>query len=124
MTIQEGYRRYACDVASCNEETYAMPNTDAADMYVTRRRIDASGQERELVLCSEHAQVYSALVESCDTAFDAFERSGEETLTTAAEVEALEQQLAEVTQQLEETTKSRDHWWAEWKKLNDAQNAQ
>lgn len=124
MSIQEGYRYYACDVASCNEETYAMPDTDAADVYVTRRRIDANGQERELVLCSDHAQTYSDIVTKCDSAFASFEQSGEATLTTIAEVKGLQQQLADLAQQLQEMTESRDHWWAEWKKLNDAQNAQ
>lgn len=110
MAIQEGYKRYACDVTSCDEAVYALPDTDAADMYATRRRIDANGEERSYVLCPEHAQAYSELVSACDSAYTEFEKTGEATLTTAEEVEDLEKQLADMKN-------SRDHWWSEYTKV-------
>lgn len=116
MAIQEGYKRYACDVTSCDEAVYALPDTDAADMYATRRRIDANGEERSYVLCPEHAQAYSELVSACDSAYTEFEKTGTATLATADDVSALEKQLADMKA-------SRDHWWSQYQQVKSELDA-
>lgn len=111
MAIQEGYSRYACDVQSCRSATYALPETDEADSYVIRRRIDASGVERKLLLCPNHAAVYTEIVKACDELYTAFEQTGKVQIITKADLDAANAALAEMQAKYEEANKARK-WWS------------
>lgn len=112
MAIQEGYSRYACDVQSCRSATYALPETDEADSYVIRRRIDASGVERKLLLCPSHAAIYTEIVKACDELYTAFERTGKVQIITKADLDAASTALAEMTAKYEER-RNAAKWWSD-----------
>lgn len=105
MPVIDGYSRYSCDVQGCQSTTYAVPDSDAADGYVTRRRIDAEGMERSMVLCPEHAAAYAALVKACDAAYVEFETTGKATIVGAGE-------LRELQGKLDAAEKARK-WWGD-----------
>ena len=118
MAIQDGYSRYTCDVQGCANSTYALPDSDGADGYSTRRRIDAQGVERSLVLCADHAKVYQSIVEAVDAVFAQFERDGSNSMRTAADVAAVQAELDKAKADLASVTKDRDGWW---RKAKDAE---
>ena len=103
--ITEGYSRYACDVQGCGESAFALPQTDVADGYVLRRRIDAEGVERKLLLCPAHAAAYARIVRACDAAYAEFEKTGVAGLATQAQLDAAEARAEE------RDTAAR--WWSE-----------
>lgn len=123
MSINEGFNRYRCDVVQCGKEAYALPQTDIADSYAVRRRIDADGMERTLVLCPEHAESYASLVNICETAYESFENDGTVNMPSREEVDALTAQLETALDNLKQMTKSRDTWWANAKNWEDRYNA-
>lgn len=108
--LEEGYGRYSCDVASCQNSDFAQPHSDGADAYVVRRRIDAQGVERQMMVCSEHAKTYAELVSACDAAYDAFTRDGSMTLASAADIDELRSELSAMTS-------NRDSWIKKYKAL-------
>lgn len=111
--ITEGYSRYACDVQGCAESAFALPHTDAADGYVLRRRIDAEGMERKLLICPAHAVAYAEIVRACDAAYAEFEKTGRASLATQA-------QLAEAEARAEERDKAAK-WWSDKHKALQAE---
>lgn len=103
--ITEGYSHYKCDIQGCENEVYALPDTDAADGYVKRRRIDAEGIERTIVLCPKHAAIYAQVVKTCDGAYAALSKTGAASLYSQADIDALQTKL-------DEAEKARK-WWGD-----------
>ena len=104
MSITEGYNHYKCDVASCENDAYAQPDSDGADSFVTRSYIDAEGVERTFVLCSEHAAKYKELATAMDAVRSQFITDGTGAIVSQADLDAANKALADMT-------KSRDTWW-------------
>ena len=115
--LTDGYNRYKCDVQTCGALDYAKPDTDIADSYAVRTRIDREGQTHTLLLCSNHAQAYSQIVSACDSAYDEFEQSGEVAIHTAAEVEALTVQLQQLQSDYDAVRRNRDLWVTKYNAL-------
>ena len=118
MAKTDGYSRYACDVQDCDHVTYALPDSDGADAYSVRRRIDANGVERRLLLCADHAKTYLAMAGKQDAAWAQFERDGSDAMRTAEDVAAVQGELDKAKADLARMTKDRDGWW---KKAKDAE---
>lgn len=110
MATTEGFTRYACDVASCGEVSFAIPDSAGADGFAIRCRIDKEGLEHELVLCGEHAHAYDALAAVSDEAFDRFEADGAAALVSAEE-------LASERAAREKAEAERDDWVKRYRKL-------
>ncbi len=105
MAKEEGYTRFSCDVQGCASAAFALPDTDAADAYVTRRRVDAQGVERRMLLCPAHAAEYAKIVEASDAAYSEFEKTGRAELVTKAQLDA-------ATARADERDKAAK-WWAD-----------
>ena len=88
MSITEGYNHYKCDVASCENDAYAQPDSDGADSFVTRSYIDAEGVERTFVLCSEHAAKYKELATAMDAVRSQFITDGTGAIVSQADLDA------------------------------------
>lgn len=110
--ITDGYSRYKCDVQGCDNEVYALPDTDAADGYVRRRRIDAEGIERTIVLCPKHAAIYAQLVKTCDSAYATLSKTGAAALYSQADIDALQTKL-------DEAEKARKWWGNRYRALQE-----
>lgn len=110
LATTEGFTRYACDVASCGEVSFAIPDSAGADGFAIRCRIDKEGLEHELVLCSEHAHAYDAIAAVSDEAFDRFEAEGESVLSSAED-------LASERAAREKAESERDSWVKRYRKL-------
>ena len=123
MAVQDGYSRYACDVQSCNSSTFALPETDEADSYVMRRRIDVSGVERKMLLCPEHAAIYADIVKACDGYYTEFEQTGKARIIAKADLEAANAKTAEVQAKLDEAEKARKWWSDKFRALEKEFNA-
>lgn len=85
MAIQEGFSRYQCDCATCTKRGYLQPGSQGAAEYVTRQYMDANGQVRTPVLCSEHSKLLTELMQRHDAEYDALLKTGKlpETTTDA-----------------------------------------
>lgn len=123
MAVQDGYSRYACDVQSCNSSTFALPETDEADSYVMRRRIDASGVERKMLLCPEHAAIYADIVKACDGYYTEFEQTGKARIIAKADLEAANAAVAALQTKLDEAEKARKWWGDKYRQLEEEFNA-
>ena len=88
MAITPGYSHYSCDVADCANDTYAQPDSDGADSFVTRTYIDAEGVERTFVLCSEHASKYKELATAMDAVRSQFITDGTGAIVSQADLDA------------------------------------
>lgn len=111
MAIQDGYSRYQCDVQSCGNVSYALPDSNGADQYSVRRRIDANGQEVKMTLCAEHKKAYLEKAQKVDAMWAQFTKDGTGDLVTQAELDEAKADLARMT-------KDRDGWW---KRAKDAE---
>lgn len=78
MPIDEGYRRYACDVASCGRLDYGTDGSPEAAGYVTREWVDANGQARRAVLCGTHSRVFDQVAQRHDQDFSELLETGED----------------------------------------------
>ena len=87
MAITPGYSHYSCDVADCANDTYAQPDSDGADSFVTRTYIDAEGVERSQ-----------------------FAKDGTGAIVSQADLDAANKALADMT-------KSRDTWWDNYQQI-------
>ena len=110
MAITPGYSHYSCDVADCANDTYAQPDSDGADSFVTRTYIDAEGVERTFVLCSEHASKYKELATAMDAVRSQFITDGTGAIVSQADLDAANKALADMT-------KSRDTWWNNYQQI-------
>lgn len=77
MAIQEGFNRYQCDCAACTRKGYLLPGSQGAAEYVERRYLDANGQTRMPVLCTEHSKLLTELMQRHDAEFDQLLKTGE-----------------------------------------------
>ena len=118
MAKTDGFSEYACDVQVCTKHDYAQPETDKADDYAVRTRIDNNGVSREIMVCTEHCAVYSQLVDACEAAYIAFEKDGEYHLATQEEVDELQAQVDELTVAYEAMKKDRNAWHKAYDDLN------
>ena len=118
MAKTDGFSEYACDVQTCTKHDYAQPDTDKADSYATRRRYTDDGVLREIMVCSEHNEVYAQLVAACEAAYVAFEHDGEYALATKEEVDALQAQVEQLTASYEAMKKDRNKWMKDYNELN------
>lgn len=78
MPIDEGYRRYSCDVASCGRLDYGTDGSPEAAGYVTREWVDANGQARRAVLCTTHSQVFDQVAQRHDQDLAELLKTGED----------------------------------------------
>lgn len=76
MAIASGYSRYACDCAACSKVNYDVAGGQYAARYVTREWTDANGQQRTVVLCTDHSAVLTDILERHDAELAAFMKSG------------------------------------------------
>lgn len=116
MAVTEGYYHYDCDVASCENDAYAQPDSDGADSFVTRSYIDAEGVERTFVLCSEHAAKYKELATAMDAVRSQFAKDGTGAIVSQADLDAANKALADMT-------KSRDTWWNSYQQIKKEYDA-
>lgn len=116
MSITEGYNHYKCDVASCENDAYAQPDSDGADSFVSRTYIDAEGVERTFVLCSEHASKYKELATAMDAVRSQFITDGTGAIVSQADLDAANKALADMT-------KSRDTWWDNYQQIKKEYDA-
>lgn len=76
MSIQDGFSRYQCDVGGCSKRGYHAPGSQGAAGYVTKEYLDANGQTRRMVLCTDHATQLTSLMQRHDAEVDAFVKDG------------------------------------------------
>ena len=88
MATTEGFTHYACDVASCATDAYAIPGSDGADQFSVRRRIDAQGVERTMLVCADHAKAYQAIAEGVDAVWAQFAKDGTGAIVSQADLDA------------------------------------
>ena len=88
MATTEGFTHYACDVASCATDAYAIPGSDGADQFSVRRRIDAQGVERTMLVCADHAKAYQAIAEGVDAVGAQFAKDGTGASVSQADLDA------------------------------------
>ena len=88
MATTEGFTHYACDVASCATDAYAIPGSDGADQFSVRRRIDAQGVERTMLVCADHAKAYQAIAEGGDAGWAQFAKDGTGAIVSQADLDA------------------------------------
>ena len=88
MATTEGFTHYACDVASCATDAYAIPGSDGADQFSVRRRIDAQGVERTMLVCADHAKAYQAIAEGVDAVWAQFAKDGTGAIVSQAALDA------------------------------------
>ena len=123
MAIQSGYSRYSCDVLGCDSAVYALPETDASDSYVQRRRIDSDGIEHKVLLCPDHAAAYAEIVRSCDAYYSDFEKTGSVDIVTKADLEAANAATAAMQAKYEKAEKARKWWGDKFRALEEEFNA-
>lgn len=95
MATTEGFTHYACDVASCATDAYAIPGSDGADQFSVRRRIDAQGVERTMLVCADHAKAYQAIAEGVDAVWAQFAKDGTGAIVSQADLDAANQRADE-----------------------------
>ena len=88
MATTEGFTHYACDVASCATDAFAFPGSDGADQFSVRRRIDAQGVERTMLVCADHAKAYQAIAEGVDAVWAQFAKDGTGAIVSQAALDA------------------------------------
>ena len=88
MATTEGFTHYACDVASCATDAYAIPGSDGADQFSVRRRIDAQGVERTMLVCADHAKAYQTIAEGVDAVWAQFAKDGTGAIVSQADLDA------------------------------------
>lgn len=110
MATTEGFTHYACDVASCATDAYAIPGSDGADQFSVRRRIDAQGVERTMLVCADHAKAYQVIAEGVDAVWAQFAKDGTGAIVSQADLDAANKALADMT-------KSRDTWWNNYQQI-------
>ena len=88
MATTEGFTHYACDVASGATDAYAIPGSDGADQFSVRRRIDAQGVERTMLVCADHAKAYQAIAEGVDAVWAQLAKDGTGAIVSQADLDA------------------------------------
>lgn len=66
MPIDDGYKRFACDVETCGQAGYDVDGGSVAAGFVRRSWTDANGQTRSAVLCSAHSAVLDQVMRRHD----------------------------------------------------------
>lgn len=76
MAIQDGFKRFACDVGGCGSVNYDRDGGAYAARYVTKAWIDSNGIERSATFCKDHVAKFNAIMEDHSKELDAFLKDG------------------------------------------------
>lgn len=83
MAIQDGYKRFSCDVQGCEQTGFDVDGGSVAAGYVQRSWTDANGQERKVVLCSAHSAVLDQVMRRHDQELSDLMATGEDSRAKA-----------------------------------------